>query len=111
MSDAATAASSAQRHADALFVLLQSTVRAIKADPDPFSGMLEAPSVVAELYSRHAPGLSESARRLRAEASDLADELVGLVWGVEPGATITAESLRERGFDPDAPMPDEDDYW
>lgn len=111
MSDAAAAARSAQRHADALFALLQSTVRAIEADPDTLSGMLEAPSVVAELDSRHAPGLSESARRLRADASDMADELVGLVGGVGPGAPITAERPRERGFDPDAPMPNEDDSW
>jgi hypothetical protein len=91
--------------------LLDLTVAELARSHSPFTGFLEAPPEVSDLFERHAAAIGLADRGLRHALTLLLVDLIIEVHMVSPGQTVTDDRLRSYGFDPDAPEPDPLDFW
>ncbi|MBK8468225.1 MAG: hypothetical protein IPL45_00040 [Actinomycetales bacterium] len=77
----------------------------------PFSNYLEAPTSIANLYSRFGAGINDGLQQTEAAIEGLLAAVLGELHGLPANRTVSDDDLRRNGFDPSTPWPDESDYW
>lgn len=88
--------------------LFHSTIRHYRNISDPFSGMLEAPKEINDLYQIHGKRLTELCGQLRQQHFALLCDLYKRMYG-DRGRSITSKILKRQGFD-DSAEPDKFDF-
>lgn len=91
--------------------LFERVVSSIERCVSPFADYLEAPRSFGVLAQRRSPAITSGLRTARAGLTALALDVIEQHWGLGAAATVTADDLHQRGFDPTAPAPDPDDFW
>jgi hypothetical protein len=77
---------------------------------NPFSDYFEE-GPEAQFSVPHAARICSAADGLREAYRHLLLDLMDAIWNLGPDHRVTAEALRDHGFDPSAPAPDPVDYW
>lgn len=77
---------------------------------NPFSDyFVEGPE--SEFSVPHEARIRSAADGLRDGYRDLLLDLMTGIWDLRPDQRVSADALREHGFDPSAPAPIPEDYW
>ena len=90
--------------------LLDLTMAELARSRSPFSGFLDAPAEITDLFERHGAAIGLADRGLRHALTNLLVDLIVEVHMISPGQTVTDDRLRSLGFDPDDPEPEPMDY-
>jgi hypothetical protein len=94
-----------------LHYLLDATVAMLASARSPFAGYLEAPREVVTLYQRHGKAINAAGDTLNDTLIELLKDLIVEIYKIPRTRTVSDETLRQHGFNPEDPEPDPLDYW
>jgi hypothetical protein len=77
----------------------------------PWSGYLESTPPLAIAKHRFGPTTTSAIENARSEFRSMSFALLKDLFPEAAKTTLTLDVLRERGYDPQAPVPDPIDYW
>jgi hypothetical protein len=93
------------------YELFRKTAECYNRVRSPFDDYLGEEGKEASFADPHEARIRSAADRLRDAYRDLLLDLIGAIWNLRPDQGVTAEALRDHGFDPSAPAPIPEDYW
>lgn len=96
---------------DYLSELLQDAAGAARDLRSPFSGYLEAPPAIIDLYQRHGAALSKSVSEVHSQIRELMTDTAAAMYAVPPDRSVTLDEAVAQGFVPDPPSPVSEDEW